>query len=115
MAVNKTTFQAITNAAGMLFVLVATTANFPACHKANLHIDSAAQVLAVAKNDEIYKYIHVVACVFTVVFLEVNAMFHLVSEQDSITRTLIRNHRFRPRSPPAAKIIGNGNHYFGSD
>ena len=113
MAVNQTTFQAMTNVAGMLFVLVATTANFPSCHKANLHIDSAIHVLAVTKNNGINNYIHVLACVFTVTFLEVNALIHLVSVQESITRALIRNHKFRPRSPPAARIIRNGNHYVG--
>lgn len=113
MVVNHTTLQAITNVTGMLFLFVATTANSPACHKANLHIDSVVQVFAVAKNDKFRKYLPVITVIFTVLFLKIIALIHLVSVQESITRNLIRKYKFRPRSPPAARIIRNGNHYFG--
>lgn len=105
MAVNHTTMQAITNVAGILFLFVVTAAHSPPCHKANLHIDSAVQVLAVVKNDKIEKYLPVFTCVFTVILLEIFALIQLVSAQEPFSKTFIRNYKFRTRSPPAGRLF----------
>ena len=103
MNVSTTTFQAVTNIAGVIFILVTTAGNFTTFHKENRHIDSAVQVLAVAKNDKIIKILPVLMCIFTVTLLEAIALVHPVSAQEPFHRTFIRNYKFQPRSPPVTR------------